>query len=216
MTSEMTEINYESSTTEIKAAKIVSYLFHPVFYPTLGIYLFFHSGTYLDNMNDDAKNFLYTIIAFSTCILPLLSLPVFVYRRVIRNIEMDSRSERVVPLAFVLVFYFIGYYMLSKLTLPVVLTGYIASVTGLAAITLLITIWWKISFHLVGTGGLTGSIFALSFRLDAGIQHYLIGIILLTGIVATARLLLKAHSPWQIIAGFITGFTVSFVWIYFL
>ncbi len=209
-------MNHEPAKSEINAAKVISYIFHPVLYPTLGLYLFFHSGTYLDTMNDEAKNFLYTILAFSTCILPLLSLPFFVYRRMIRNVEMDSRSERVIPMAVILVFYFIGYYMLSKLPLPVVLTGYVASVTGLAAITLLITLWWKISFHLIGTGGLTGSLIALSLRLDAGIQNYLMGVIILTGIVATSRMLLKAHSPWQIIIGFLVGFSVSFVWIYFL
>lgn len=209
-------MNFQPNSFEIKAAKVASYLFHPIFFPTLGLYLIFHSGTYLDTMNDEAKNFLYIIMGFSTCILPLLSLPVFIYRKVIKNIEIDSRSERIIPLAFILVFYFIGYYLLNKVSLPIVLTGYIASVTGLAAITLLITIWWKISFHLIGAGGLLGSLVALSFRLDAGIQPYIMAITLLTGILATSRYLLKAHDPLQIIIGFFTGFSVSFTWIYFL
>jgi hypothetical protein len=208
-------MNSESSSIEIKIAKAVSYIFHPVFYPLLGLYLFFHSGTYLDTMNEDGKNFLYTIVAFSTCVLPLLSMPVFMYRRMVRNIEMDNRSERIFPLAFILIFYFIGYYMVKNLPLPVVLSGYIAAITILAAITLFITIWWKISFHLIGIGGLLGSLIAVSLRLEAGIQNYIIGVVILTGIVATARLLLKAHTGWQLLAGFVTGFAVCFSWIYF-
>ena len=206
----------EPSAFELKTAKIFSYLFHPLFFPTLGLYLIFHSGTYLETMNEDAKVFLYTIMGFSTCILPLLSLPIFIYRRIIKNVQMDSRSERVVPLIFVVIFYFIGYYILNKVPLPMVLTAYVNSVTGLAAITLLITLWWKISFHLIGAGGLLGSLIAVSVRLDAGIQNYLIGIIILSGIIATSRMLLKAHSPLQLILGFITGFLVSFGLIYFL
>lgn len=209
-------MNFQPSSFEIKAAKFASYLFHPIFFPTLGLYLIFHSGTYLETMSDEAKNFLYIIMGFSTCILPILSLPVFVYRRIIRNIEMDNRSERVIPLAFVLIFYFIGYYLLNKVSLPIVLSAYVASVTSLAALTLLITIWWKISFHLIGAGGLLGSMIAVSIRLDTGIQFYLMAIVLLTGILATARYILKAHNPLQIISGFLLGFSVSFVWIYFL
>lgn len=205
----------EITKAEKISAKILSYLFHPLFFPTLGLYMILHSGTYLDTMNTDAKNFLYMIVGFSTCILPLLSLPVFIYRKLIRNIEMEQRTERVLPLAFVLIFYFLGYYLLQRLPLPQVITSYVASATTLVAITLLITIWWKISFHTIGSGGLIGALLAISLKLDAALQMYILVVLLIAGIVSTARLLLSAHTPLQIIAGFLTGLTGSFLWMYF-
>lgn len=208
-------MSIDISKAEKISAKIVSYIFHPLFFPTLGLYFILNSGTYLDTMNGDAKFFLYVMLGFSTCILPLLSLPIFMYRRLIKNIEMENRSERVLPLIFIVLFYFIGYYMLARLPLHLILISYFTAVTGMAAVTLLITVWWKISFHMIGAGGLLGSVLALSLRLDTGLQMYLSLIILVAGIVATARLLLKAHTPAQIIVGFFTGFSGVFLWMFF-
>jgi len=206
----------EISRAEKVSAQMISYLFHPLFFPTIGLYILLHSGTYLDSMNDEAKNFLYIIVGFSTCFLPLLSLPIFIYRRLIKNIEMENRTERVLPLTFVVAFYFLGYYLLNRLALPQIITTYIASVTVIAAITLLITVWWKISFHTIGAGGLLGAILALSLKLDTGLQIYLVIVLLVAGLVSTARLLLNAHTPLQIFTGFATGFSFAFLWMYLL
>ena len=99
----------EPTKIENLSSKIISYIFHPLLMPTIGLYLFFNSGTYLETINNEAKNFLYLIVGFSTCILPILSLPVFIYRRLIKNIEMDVRNERIIPAIFALLFYFLGY-----------------------------------------------------------------------------------------------------------
>jgi membrane-associated phospholipid phosphatase len=206
----------EISRAEKVSAQIISYLFHPLFFPTIGLYLLLHSGTYLDSMNDEAKNFLYIIIGFSTCFLPLLSLPIFIYRRLIKNIEMENRTERVLPLTFVVAFYFLGYYLLNRLPLPQIITTYIASVTAIAAITLLITVWWKISFHTIGAGGLLGALLALSLKLETSLQMYIVIVLLIAGLVSTARLMLNAHTPLQIFTGFVTGFSFAFLWMYLL
>ena len=209
-------MNVDISRTEKISAKIVSYIFHPLFYPTLGLYFFLHSGTYLDTMNNEAKYFLYVILGFSTCALPLLSLPVFTYRRLIKNIEMENRTERVLPLTFVVIFYFLGFYLLSRLPIPQIIIAYSLSVTSIAAIALLVTIWWKISFHTLGAGGLLGALIALSLKFDTSLQIYMVAVLIITGLVSSARLLLNAHTPMQITAGFFTGFTVAFSGIYLL
>jgi hypothetical protein len=206
----------EISKAEKNFAKTISYLFHPLFFPTIGLFLMLNSGSYLDTMNDEVKNFLYMIVGFCTCVLPLLSLPVLLYRRIIKNIEMDSRTERVLPLTFVVVFYFLGYYFLNRLPISQIIIAYISSVACIAAIALLITIWWKISFHTLGAGGLLGALLALSLKLETSLQIYMVVVLLITGLVSTARLLLNSHTPLQIIAGFFTGFSVAFLWIYFL
>lgn len=205
----------EITKAEKISATIVSYVFHPLLMPTIGLYLFFHSGTYLETMNNDAKSFLYIILGFCTCVLPLLSLPLFIYRRIIKNINMDSRSERIMPAVFTLVFYFLGYYMLNKLPIPSVITGYITSIVAMACFALLITIWWKISYHMMGLGGIIGALIALSVRMETNLQYYIIGSILIAGIVSTARLRLSAHTPLQILAGLFLGISVVFSFVFF-
>lgn len=204
----------EISKAERITASIVSYIFHPLFFPTLGLYIMLHSGTYLDTMNSEAKNYLYMIVGFSTCLLPLLSLPIFIYRKIIRNIEMDNRTERVLPLTFVVVFYFLGYYLLNRLPIPQIIIAYMSAVTSIVAVALMVTIWWKISFHTLGVGGLLGALVALSIKFDASIQIYIIAIIIIAGLISTARLLLTDHTPMQVGVGFIAGFAIAFSGMY--
>jgi membrane-associated phospholipid phosphatase len=75
----------------------------------------------------------------------------------------------------------------------------------------------KISAHATGVGGLLGIIliiirwFSYSYfyigaaRITVPIYWVLIVVLLLCGIVCTARLLLKAHEPKDILQGFIVG-----------
>ncbi len=205
----------EITKAEKISATIISYIFHPLLMPTVGLYLFLNSGTYIETMNSDAKNFIYIILGFCTCILPLLSLPLFIYRRIIKNIEMDSRSERIMPAVLTLVFYFLGYYMLNKLPMPTVIIGYITSIVAMASFALLITIWWKISYHMMGIGGIIGAIIALSIRLDVNLQYFIVESIIAAGLVSAARLRLNAHTPLQVIAGLFLGVFVVFGFVYF-
>lgn len=208
-------MNENPTKIEKISAKIVSYLLHPLLMPTIGLYLFFNSGTYLETINNDAKNFLYLIIGFSTCILPILSLPVFIYRRLIKNIEMDARNERIIPTIFALLFYFLGYYLLKNIPMPNILLAYISSVVAIASMALLITIWWKISFHTLAIGGIVGALIALSLRLNTDIQYFIMISIILAGFIATSRLSLKVHNYLQVVTGFVLGLTVVFSFVYF-
>ena len=205
----------EITKAEKISATIISYIFHPLLMPTIGLYLFFNSGTYIETMNSDAKNFIYIVIGSCTCILPLLSLPLFIYRRLIKNIEMDNRSERIMPAVFTLVFYFLGYYMLNKLPMPTVIIGYITSIVAMASFALLITIWWKISYHMMGIGGIIGALMALSIRLDVNLQFFIIACIIVAGLVSAARLRLNAHTPLQVLAGLFLGLSVVFGFVFF-
>lgn len=70
---------------------------------------------------------------------------------------------------------------------------------------LFISYWWKISLHLIGVGGVTGVVMALSLRAGLGITPALVAMIMVATITATARLYLNAHTPAQTLAGFVLG-----------
>jgi hypothetical protein len=203
------------SKIEIKSAQVISYLLHPIFYPLVGLYLIFNAGTYLQTMNIENKQIIFIIAGFSTCLLPLLSLPFFIYRKVIRNVEMETRSDRTQPLLLFIIFYYMGYYFLTRLPIPVILSAYFSSLVILISVTFLITLRWKISFHLTGAGGLLGSLLAISYRYNIQIELILILIILLIGIVTSARYMLKTHTTLQLMVGLVTGFLICFNWMYF-
>lgn len=65
-------------------------------------------------------------------------------------------------------------------------------------------------------GGTSGALFALSFRSGVNPVWPVIAVLLVAGAVGTARMLLKKHDLWQVIAGYAVGFTVLYLSIYFV
>ena len=73
-------------------------------------------------------------------------------------------------------------------------------------LTAIINLKYKISAHMVGIGGLLGSLIVVSYVLKYNAVPQLSVLVLLAGVIATCRLYLKAHEPKQIYSGFFLGF----------
>ena len=76
---------------------------------------------------------------------------------------------------------------------------------------LLINLHWKISIHMIGVGGILGAVLGMAQGLFIELLWPVIIIVLLSGMLGTARLMLKAHNPLQIYAGFLLGFAAMFI-----
>ena len=59
---------------------------------------------------------------------------------------------------------------------------------------------------MIGIGGLLALAFILSFKLMVNIQIVIMLLILISGVIGTARMVLKAHNSIQIYTGFLLGF----------
>lgn len=72
---------------------------------------------------------------------------------------------------------------------------------------LVVSIFWKMSAHLYFFGTATGIIYTLTLRHIFPIWciYIIAGMVLLAGMLAAARLHLKAHTPAQVYAGFSVG-----------
>jgi membrane-associated phospholipid phosphatase len=68
-----------------------------------------------------------------------------------------------------------------------------------------ITIRWKISVHMTSWGGLTGFLLVSSFALRVDILMLILISILLAGALGSSRIILKAHTPAQVYAGYLLG-----------
>ncbi len=198
-----------------KLAKVVSILFHPVLIPTLGILLLLNSSFYFSMLSWEAKRFVLLVVFFTSCILPMLMVSLLALNTKF-DINMPKSTDRVLPLLAAAVFYYLGFVLLGRISVFPVLKMYmLASVLVIVAL-LIISLKWKISNHMAALGGLAGMFFALSFRYGLNPVYSLLGIILVSGIVGTARLALDRHNIWQIIAGYSLGFCVLYLVVYFV
>jgi len=186
-------------------AHIVSAIFHPLIMPTAGLLFIFWSTTNIILIPFDAKKIIITIVAINTLALPLLMIPLFYRLNIIKSIQMHGHRERIIPMAFTLIPYLFSYYFLNRLPIvaeiPVFMLG--ASIT--IALALIVSIWWKVSIHMIGIGGMAGLFFALSIRFYVDVSWYLVAIVLAAGVIAWSRLVLNAHKPSQVYSGFAIG-----------
>lgn len=198
-----------------KVSKIVSTIFHPIIIPSLGFLLLFSSGFYDTMLTTDAKRFILLVIFFSTATLPMLSIAVLALNSGFDFLMPNSR-DRIVPLLFTSVFYYIGFILLGRIHfLPVFKLFMIGSVL-LIVVLLFISFKWKISIHMAAVGAVTATFFALSFRLGINPMAAIIIMVIVSGLLGTARLILNKNSLLQVAAGYVVGFMLLYPIIYFL
>ena len=191
---------------EEKFAKIISIIFQPLMMPLLTLLILFNSNTFIAfSVSNDAKTAIYILFIAFTVIFPTLIFLILIKRGIISSLEMKEASERRVPFIISIVLYFALYYLLRRLALPgivyVLLLGTILSIV----FCFFITLFWKISIHMIAIGGVIGSLLALSIRLGADFVLPIYLVILLAGFVGYARLKLYAHTPAQVYSGFVVG-----------
>lgn len=198
-----------------KIAKIVSVVFHPILLPTLAFLMIFSSGFYDSMLTSEAKQFIVLVIFFSTATLPMLAIAILTLNSKFDFLMPGSRN-RIIPLLFASVFYYVGFVLLSRIHfIPMFKLFMIASVLLIVAL-LLISFKWNISIHMAAAGAVTATLFALSFRTGANPVHAIETVVIVSGLVGTARLVLNKNNLLQVAAGYVLGLITLYPVIYFL
>ena len=196
-------------------AKALSIVFHPIVLPTLGVFVIFRSSFYLGMMQQAEQNATYWIVFVSTFVLPMIMISLFLLRKVIKSLEMTETQERFVPFLVTAIFYFFSYFTLYKLQAPGFIAAYILGAFIIVFLISFITIKWKISAHAAGLGGLIGMMLALANLYFASTIFFFAQALIVTGLVASSRLILEEHNLKQVAAGFLMGVGVMLSTIYF-
>lgn len=208
----------------LRLAKVISYLFHPLFMPSIGLfYLYFSNlipGFNLYSSEQDSyvnKQVIILVLLFSF-LLPLIAVFFLKKNNRIQSFQMERKEERFLPFTITGICVFAVYYLLfSYFKFPVnplvqiFLVGCLFSIIiGLA-----ITLRWKVSVHMIGIGGFVGALFLLSSLLQKVLIFELIVGLLAAGLIAYSRLILKAHDISQIAVGFAVGFFCETFFLFF-
>lgn len=133
----------------------------------------------------------------------------------ISSVELPDRRQRTLPLLLAAACFAAATMLLAQAPqVGPLLSRLFGAITLSVLLTTLITRWWKISAHGVGTGGAIGLIIwlELTSQLPQLLAIPLLGLMLLTAAaVAWARLQLRAHTPAQVAAGIALGTAVAVV-----
>lgn len=201
---------------EKRFAHILSFLFHPLFLTFYGLLILFHSNLYISYLPPSMKKWIYIIVAVNTAIVPLSITPIYLYRKIISSVQMESSNERIIPLIINAFLYYLTYYLLNRYNTPDVIRVYILAGAVCIFMAIIVSWKWKISLHMIGIGALTGAVLSISFRYRINLNLYFIVLIFISGLVGASRLQLDAHNPGQIYSGYVLGFLIAGTMLYFL
>lgn len=121
---------------------------------------------------------------------------------------METARERIYPVLATGVFYFLGYFLLSRLNISQLIEGFVLSSLVAILLSVGISFFWKISMHAIAVGGVTGALAGIMFRYGADLVVLISIMLLISGATASARLYLNAHSPSQVYVGYAVGFVL--------
>ena len=173
--------------------------------PLLGILIIFNSGIYLSDVPFEFKRMVYAIVLLCTLVLPLTILPALYFFRMINEITIDERRQRLIPLFFSAICFYMAYYLVGRFSSVQLVNSFLFAGVVVVMVILFISLVWKISIHMAGIGGIVALIGILSVGFTIDMTFFLCTAILLAGIIGTARLALNTHSFLQVLSGFLVG-----------
>ena len=184
-----------------------SILLYPMWMPLYGVILFcLAARKLLPILPASYMGMCIAGTAVLTLIIPIILL-VFLWRKgYIDSLHIDNAKQRTTPYIYTLICYgFWAYFVRVTVKMPTfMLLVVIGAMVALLAVTI-INHWWKISAHLTGIGGLLGGICSFALNYSILPLMLIITVLLLALLLMYARLYLHAHTPMQVVCGFLLG-----------
>lgn len=197
---------------EIRLARIISLVFHPLLLPTYIIAVLIQLNVFFALMIPlDAKWKIVALVFITSALFPVLILMGMHRLGLVYSLSMEGRKDRMYPYIATTIFFFLSTYMIWKINISPVYYYCLLGAGILALLTLLTNIFWKISAHTISMGGVIGAFAGLHILFPINLLWLITLSILLGGIVGFARLRAGAHSQAQVYSGYLLGFLVMFL-----
>lgn len=206
-----------------RIATILSVVFHPLIVTTYLFAILFIIAPDLVGVSAlelPGLASLLLLIFLNTFIAPAVIVYYFHKFGLISSLHVEDLRERRLPYLVCAVIYAISTYLFGWKLQPISeLAPQISFILGSAAVSLIfvafVSLFWKISAHATGLGGISGMLAALSMRFDeSSLFVPLLITLIIGGFLMSARLRLNAHTPAQILAGILGGLVISNLAVY--
>ncbi len=199
-----------------KILPFFSYLFHPIFIPMLGtvFYILFSDTFY-------AKEQYYLLLFQVIIITFFLPLSFFYLLRTFGKVDtimLSDASQRKIPLLMQMALTVI---LISKsVTIDRFPELYFFFFGGIGSTIIAFSLIFakvKASIHMIALSALTFFVIGMSMHNEINIIYTIALLFLTTGIVASSRLAMKAHTMKELVIGYIAGMLPQLVlWIFWL
>ena len=193
----------------MKVHKFISTILHPTVLPTAGAFLYFIFVT--QQFEKRLQLIILGLIFILTYMVPILLLFFLKNFGFIKDFQVSTIKERRVPVIFmILILYFLGNTIIQIPMIRNLGILFYGTSLSLICIYILFSAKLKSSLHLVSMGNMLGFFLIMTNINNLSILFIIIPLIFLSGVLASSRLYLKAHTPLELLIGFFLGFIAQF------
>lgn len=196
------------------AAGLISFIFHPLFIPLYVTWylVFIHHG-YFAGFGEQARVWVLLRVALNMVFFPALTVLLLKGVGFVDSIFLRTQRDRIIPYIASGIFFFWMYLVLrNQEEMPRIMTAFIFGAFISSSLALLVNIYFKVSIHAIGCGGMLGLLLVV-LKTNAGSPFTLpfIVALLVSGLVCTARLMITDHTQKDMYVGLLCGALCQFV-----
>ena len=184
-------------------SRIISFIFHPLLVGLfMAWFLIYATPGYYQYLDPKAKTLALATVFVSNFMLPVVIVLLLKGLGFIDSIFLRTQKERIAPyMATIILFFWSWYVFYNRYAAPQNLRDTLQGMFYASIAASMFNIYFKISMHAIGMGGLVGMMVVLLF------QGSLIGMlaVLAAGIVISARMITGDHLPGDMLSGFLVG-----------
>ena len=204
----MTQENSSMDIFISRLSIVTSVLFHPLLLPIYCTLLTLFGHTPYSGMPHAVNVSIITSIGFYACANPLIIIGLFLVSGKVSDLQMPTRKERIWPLFLSATALCLSLMLLGPNNTPRPLLGMVLGEGLLLFVAAACSIFWKISLHTAGAGALLAFVSVTGMAYQQDFALWVAAAFITAGVTAWTRLYQKAHTPRQLLFGYITGITV--------
>lgn len=195
-----------------RAARYVSAVFSPLLIPTYAVAM----AMWITPLNTTPENVRFVacvLVLFITGGIPMAMLLTLLRLGRITDVDISDRRQRTLPTLLISLCYVAAGLYIWRISAPWWMIMFFAAAFVVAMVCIAISRWWKISGHATAIGGVLGMVIwlVLSGLTDIDPMPWVTGMVIVAGIVGTARVILGAHDTLQVLAGWVLGALATYL-----
>jgi len=197
-------------------AKIISYIFHPIFVPVYLCWFVVRTQPFLFAAFSSWEKTVFILrFGIMYAMFPLVSVLLMKAVGFVSYFQLKTQRDRIIPYVVCMIYYWWMWYVLHNQSFPHEFTIlsfaiFVASIAGLMA-----NISMKVSMHSIAAGIMVAFVIMLGFSQDISFGIYISLAILLAGIICTSRFIAGDHTPREIYVGLLIGILSNIIAIKF-
>ena len=199
------------------AAKVISVILHPLFIPLYVGWFFIFKLRLFPQLDSYNQFKLFTSWFINYTFLPLVTMLIARKLGFIDSLYLKTSKDRIIPYIVTGIFYFWVWYVFKNQSFPPIVVAFSLAVFLGSSMGLLLNSYLKVSMHGIAIGITACTFLILGLTRDDDMGFYISIVFILSGLVATARLVNEDHTPAEIYAGIFAGVlatVISYIFVF--